>query len=174
MTAFSVADKKPGEAGTAQTWALENLGTLNGTLAIGISAITNAENTRYNMETAAGDTTPGTTADGELGGLLKVAFWHDVNGDGNLDVGEPYLKSDGTVVPWAGAANTLFNITNVAAAYDIANNYGSDSFASVASMTATTAMGNFLVMYDFPDAGSNSDNVAQSDGVSFNITWTLQ
>ncbi len=172
VTPFSISAKKPGDVGTAATWALENTGTLDGTLAIGISAITNNENTRYDMETDAGDTTSG-AAQGELGGLLKIAFWHDINSDGNFDNGEKYLKSDATVVTWAGGDNTTFNIANVAAAYATVDSYGGDSFASVATMTASTAMGNFLVLYNFPNAAGNSDNVAQSDGVQFTITWTI-
>jgi len=170
---LTATKRKPGQSGTAATWALENLGDLDGTLAIAISAITNNENTRYNMETAAGDLTDG-AATGELGSLLKIAFWHDANGDGNFDDGEKYLKSDATVVTWSGGDNIVFNITNVAAAYATVDSYDSDSFASVATINGGATSGNFKVEYNFPDAGNNSDNKAQSDSVVFDITWTLQ
>jgi len=171
---LTATKQKPGRSGTAATWALENMGDLDGTLAITISPITNNENTRYHMEEKAGDNTDG-AATGELGSLLKLAFWHDINGDGNLDTGEKYLDaSDGSVDAWSGADDTPFNITNVAAAYATVDSYGGNSFASVATINGGATAGEFQVEYNFPDAGNNSDNKAQSDSVVFDITWTLQ
>ena len=47
---------------------MQNLGTVPGNLNISTSAITNNENTRSAIESAAGDTTGG-AAEGELGGI---------------------------------------------------------------------------------------------------------
>jgi len=157
--------RKPGHSGNAATWLVNNDGDLNGDLSVTISAITNNENTRHNMETAAGDTIDDV---GELGSLLKIAFWMDVDKDGTWSDGDYYLKSDGNKVSWASGSSLP------SAAYDIVNNYDSDTFANCQTgVTGGNDLGNFRVEYDFPEGGS-TDNIAQTDDVQFTITFELK
>ena len=160
--AINISSIKPTSTGNAATWLVKNLGSLSGNLDITVGAITNNENTITEPETAAGDvTTPG----GELGGLLKVAFWMDADKSGGWTSGDYYLKSDGTKVSWVSGT------TLPAAAYDILNNYP-HTWSSVQGVTASSDAGNFYIEYNFPDGGS-TDNVAQGDSCVFDITFTL-
>ena len=160
---ISIGNLKPTESGNAGTWLTQNTGSINGTLDIELSAITNNENTRSEVETAAGDTTDDP---GELGTLLEVAFWMDVDKSNDWSDGDYYLKSDGTKVSWT--SGTVLP----AEAYAILNDYDSDSWSDVQTVNATSEAGNFRVEYDFPEGGSG-DNVAQSDDCIFDITFTL-
>jgi predicted ribosomally synthesized peptide with SipW-like signal peptide len=160
---ITISGLKPTDTGNAASWLTTNIGSINGTLDITLSAITNDENTRSEVETAAGDTTDSV---GELGGLLKVAFWMDINKDGTWSSGDYYLKSDGTKVSWASGS------TLPSAAYDILNNYDSKSWANVQTVNGTADAGNFRVEYNFPNGGS-VDNQAQSDSCVFDIIFVL-
>ena len=159
----TISNVKPTDNATAATWLTTNIGNINGTLDIALGAITNNENTRSEVETAAGDTTD---VGGELGTLLKAAFWMDTNKDGTWSSGDYYLSSAATKVAWASGT------TLPTAAYDILNNYGSDSFTNVQTVNATADAGNFRVAYQFPNGGSG-DSVVQSDNSVFSITFVL-
>lgn len=161
---LTVGNLKPTDSGTAASWLTQNIGSVTGDLSIQLGAITNNENTRSEVEIAAGDTTDTT---GELGTLLEVAFWMDADKSGDWSSGDYYLKSDGTSVSWLTGETAL-----PAAAYAILNNYDSDSWSDVQTINGTTEAGNFRVEYDFPEGGSG-DNVAQSDDCVFDITFTL-
>jgi len=155
---------KPGDTNaSAANWSMQNVGTIAGSLNISTSAITNYENTRSPIETAAGDTTGG-AAEGELGGNLTVAFWTDTANDGWNDPLDYYLQSDGTHVHWSSGA------TLPPAAYDLLNNYNSESWTNVQTNLPTGSIGYFKVAYDLPSA---TTNVIQSDNCTFNIVFTL-
>jgi len=160
---ITLSGLKPTDTGNAASWLTTNIGSINGTLDVMLSAITNNENTRSEVETAAGDTTD---VGGELGGLLKVAFWMDTIKDGTWSSGDYYLSSSGTKVSYVSGS------TLPSAAYDVVNNYGSKSWTSVQNVNGTADAGNFRVEYDFPNGGSG-DNVAQSDSSVFDITFVL-
>ncbi len=160
----SIGTIKPTDTGNAATWLIQNMGNINGTLDTTISAITNNENTRSEVETAAGDSTDDP---GELGTLLKVALWMDADKGGAWNSGDYYLKSDGTKVSWQTGESSL-----PSGAYVILNSYGSKSWSNLQTIAASTQAGNFRVDYDFPNGG-NGDNVAQSDSCVFSITFTL-
>jgi predicted ribosomally synthesized peptide with SipW-like signal peptide len=162
---ISVSNLKPGDTGNAGTWLTRNDGSIAGDLTVAISIVTNNENTRSEVEENAGDTTPGAT-DGELGGLLKVAFWMDADKSGGWSSGDYYLQSDGSKVSWASGS------TLPTAAYDIVDNYDSVIWTDCQNAAAGTDLGNFQVEYDFPEGGSG-DNVAQSDDCVFDIIFTL-
>ncbi len=162
---ITLSNKKPGETGNAASWQLSNTGTLDGTFSVTVSSITNNENTRYNMETAAGDSTD---VGGELGTLLKLAFWGDKDGSSNWTSGDYYLSTtNDTIVAWASGA------TLPTAAYATLNSFSVKNYLNKHTITATDATGYFKVEYDFPDAGNNGDNIAQSDDVQFTITFDL-
>jgi predicted ribosomally synthesized peptide with SipW-like signal peptide len=160
---ITLSGLKPTDTGNAASWLTTNIGTINGTLDITLSAITNNENTRSEVETAAGDTTD---VGGELGGLLKVAFWMDTNKDGTWSNGDYYLSSGATNVTWVSGS------TLPIAAYDIVNNYGGKGWANVQTVNSTADSGNFRVEYNFPNGGSG-DNQAQSDSCVLDIIFVL-
>jgi spore coat-associated protein N len=161
--AILISNIKPSDTGTAATWLTSNIGSINGTLDITLSAITNNENGRSEVEIAAGDSTD---AVGELGTLLKVAFWMDINKDGTWSSGDYYLSSAGAKVSWVSGA------TLPTAAYDILNNYASKSYTNIQTVNGTADAGNFRVDYNFPNGGSG-DNVAQSDSCAFSLNFIL-
>jgi len=155
---------KPGDTNaTAASWQMQNLGTVPGNLNISTNAITNYENTRSAIETAAGDTTGGAT-EGELGGSLTVAFWTDITNNG-WSTGDYYLTPAGTTVPWGTGEVTL-----PPAAYSLLDNYNSDTWSNVQTNLGAGSIGYFKVAYDLPSA---TTNVIQSDNSTFDITFTL-
>ena len=161
---INIGPLKPTDTANAATWLTRNDGSIAGDLTVAISIVTNNENTRSEVEENAGDTTPGAT-DGELGGLLKVAFWMDADKSGGWSSGDYYLQSDGNKVVYVSGSLP-------AAAYDIVDNYDSEIWTDCQNAAAGTDLGNFRVEYDFTEGGSG-DNVAQSDDCVFDIIFTL-
>jgi predicted ribosomally synthesized peptide with SipW-like signal peptide len=156
----------PGNSGNAATWLTQNTGSIAGDLTISIGEITNNENTHSEVEEDAGDTTDGATT-GELGANLKVAFWMDGNKSGDWDhTSDYYLKSDGTKVAYTSGGPDL-----PTEAFDILDNYNSDSWADVQNIAATSEAGDFRVEYDLP---SGTGNTVQSDSCVFDITFDLE
>jgi predicted ribosomally synthesized peptide with SipW-like signal peptide len=159
---IAISALKPNDSGTAANWQLQNLGTISGDLNISVSTITNNENTRLDLETAAGDTTDGAT-EGEMGANLNVAFWVDITNDG-WSSGDYYLQSDGTQVAWASGS------TLPSGAYDPLDNYAGRTWANVQTDLGLGTIGYFRSDYELPLA---TTNVVQSDSSVFNITFTL-
>ncbi len=165
----------PGDSGNAGTWLTTNIGSIAGDLTITIGTIENYENDAKTAgctdpEDDAGDTTcTAANTQGELGGLVEVAFWMDVDKSDAWSSGDYYLKSDQTKVLWS-SGTTL----PPAAAYDILDDYDSDSWADVQTSIAGGAdVGKFRIEYDWPADGS-SDNKAQTDYCVFDITFDLE
>jgi len=73
---------------TVYAFDITNGGTIAGKLDIAVGAITNSENTMSTVESNSGDTTDGTTTNGELGGKLKMALWMDKDKDGTWSSGD--------------------------------------------------------------------------------------
>jgi predicted ribosomally synthesized peptide with SipW-like signal peptide len=164
------ANMKPTDNGTAVTWAIVNGGTINGDLDIAIGTITNDENTWLSTENISGDTTD--NGIGELGGKLKIAIWLD-DGDGDLEFGEKYLDGSGTsAASWSGSTITAPTYATAPSIFFTVNSFGGKTFAEVVTGLSGSA-GNLKVLYIFPDSLDNSDNQAQSDGVEFDLTFTL-
>ena len=160
----TLANIKPTDTDTAAIWLTKNLGSLEGTFSVSISAITDNENTITEPEAAAGDVTAGV---GELGGLLKIAIWMDADKNGGWSTSDYYL--DPTV---PGKVAWVSDVTLPTAAYFTVDSFGIKSFSSLQTVAATTDAGNFRIEYNFPDGGA-SDNVAQSDSSVFDITFML-
>jgi spore coat-associated protein N len=163
METLTLSNLKPSDAGTASSWLLTNIGSINGTLDLALGAINNNENTRSEVETAAGDTSDDT---GELGTLLKVAFWMDSDKDNEWSSGDYYLSSSGVKVDYLSGSSLPSN------AYDVLNNYASKTYTGIQTVNGTFDAGNFRVEYNFPNGGSG-DNVVQSDSCSFNLNFIL-
>ncbi|MEW6769865.1 MAG: TasA family protein [Bacillota bacterium] len=161
---------KPGDTGNAATWLVQNTGSLAGDLAIGIGTVTNNENTRYEMETAAGDTSDNV---GELSGFLKVAIWLDMDKDGKWDTGDKYLGDNGAVTT-AGSGITDQPLPE--AAYATLDTFSGESYTKTGlgvNIAGNAEMGNFRAEYNFPSSDSPDDDQTQSDSAVFNITFTL-
>jgi predicted ribosomally synthesized peptide with SipW-like signal peptide len=167
---ITISNIKPTDTGNAASWLTTNIGTIDGTLDVSLSAITNNENGVNDVEIAAGESPSNTV--GELGQLLKVALWMDTNKDGTWSSGDYYLSSGGTKVSWTSGT------TLPSAAYDFLNNYANKAWTNVQTVTSTADAGNFRVEYNFPNnsggiPGTLADNRAQSDSCVFNITFVL-
>jgi predicted ribosomally synthesized peptide with SipW-like signal peptide len=164
---INITDVKPTDTGTAATWLTKNIGSISGTLDVSIGSIVNNENTLTEPEIAAGDATGGAT-EGELGSLLKVAIWLDVDESSTWNSGDIALQSDGTTLTSTGVESLP---------YDYLDNYGGDSHTSLITMTADDSLAGgtdefqFMVDYDFPNDAN--DDRAQSDSAVFDVTFTL-
>jgi hypothetical protein len=162
---FSIGDVKPGSQGNASTWAVINTGSISGEFSVAFSAINNQENSRSEIEIAAGDTSDGI---GELGGRLKMTVWMDT-GTSGWSSGDYYLDPSGanlSPVFWVNGSNLP------AAAYYTANAFGGKSSGILQSINGSSGGGNFKIEYNFPltDYG---DNQAQGDSCVAGIIFSL-
>lgn len=73
-----------------KSWVLKNEGNINGYLDISSLVVTSLENTRWEAEEEAGDTT---TDVGELAGILGFRLYNDVDKDGYFSTGDYYIHS---------------------------------------------------------------------------------
>jgi len=158
---ITVNGMKPGDTGSSANWQLQNTGSINGDLSVGVGTITNNENTVNSAEAAVPDKTPET---GELGANLKVAFWVDKDNSGTWTSGDYYLSSAGSAVAWASGTSLP------AAAYDALDNYGGKTWTNVLSNVAPGSFGYFKAEYLLP---SSTGNIVQSDSAIFDIVFTL-
>jgi predicted ribosomally synthesized peptide with SipW-like signal peptide len=159
---------------------IKNTGTIEGELDVDISAIENDENTRSSVELRSGDTTDGTNTNGELGGLMKIAVWVDADKDGKWTTGDYYLNP-------AGPAAVYYSSPGLPdAAFATVNSFDSVAFPKLVTLGHNGDAGNLMVDYVFPSStdtytdpatskgtGLFTDNVAQSDGVKFDVTVKL-
>ena len=172
-TTFSLTDQAPGIAATTGIdLSLTNTGSIIGDLEIALSGLLNPENTRSDIETANGDTTDAADA-GELGGLVEIAVWIDPDDTGIWSSGDSYLPSDGSAaVAWVSG------VIVPEAAWDNIDAFvtgGGWSAANVGvSLAATDGVEYFILEYRWVDSNDATDNAAQSDGVSFNIDFTVK
>lgn len=172
-TTFVLTDQAPGiPATTGIDLTLTNNGSIIGDLEIALSGLLNPENTRSAIETANGDIT-GAADSGELGGLVQIAVWIDPGNSGIWSSGDSYLPSDGSAaVPWASG------VIVPGAAWDNIDAFvagGGWSAANVGvSLAAGSGFEDFILEYRWVDSTDATDNAAQSDGVSFNIDFTVK
>lgn len=164
VTAINLSNKKPGDAAEAAVWLLRNNGSLPGTLSFQTGAVTNTDNTPTDFEAWTG-TPLAPVQPGELGGKMTIAMWMDKDGDGTYEDGDYYLKNDGTLVDFA---------TDGTINYYTADSLASKTWTTATPVSATTDAGKFRVQYDFPNAVDNTDNIAQGDGLKFDLTFGLK
>jgi len=165
----------PGDKGIAKSLKLKNIGTIDGSLSVSLSQITNLENECVEPEIEGNcqesESCPGQDKtcqelEGELGEYLKLAFWMDTNEDGNWSSEDYYLKSDGTKVFWKdGDQNELPQ-----EAYESLNNFGGKTWNNIQKIGAGKETGNFKIEYFLPE---NTGNIIQSDSVKFDIIFSL-
>jgi predicted ribosomally synthesized peptide with SipW-like signal peptide len=192
---INLANRQPGDAGTAANWNITNGGTLDGKLTITNSSITETEGTPTSIRTKTGDA----GGSGELGNWLNVAVWLDANHNGSLDRGESYFLSTGASYFWGGTAgvgpvdpanvtelsNTTVNIANVPGAYELMSAWGSGvTIMNLVDIAHGANAGNFMVEYNFVENHTTKSTVpgytsmdlqnnAQGDSATWNMTFTL-
>ena len=148
VTTFSVTGKAPGDSGNGST-TLANAGNLIGELDVAFSAITNTGGTSGEFGDSSGD----------LGAVVQIAVYVDVDSSGTWTSGDIGLKSDGTTYNHPTALD-----------YAVIDNYGSDTFNAVETMAAS-ASDDIVILWQIPTSAGNS---IQGDSVSFDVTFTLE
>ena len=143
---FNVSGMRPGSQ-SIKTWALKNVGSLNGYLDLTDISFSSDENGCLDPETDAGDVTCGTPGlgEGELANVLGITLFIDQNGNGWFDTGDIKFY-DGLMKDLPA----LFNLNEVLNAGVTKN------------VTAQVNWGST------PD-----DNKAQGDSVTLNLSFTL-
>ena len=172
-TTFSLTNQAPGiDATTGIDLSLTNNGSIIGDLEIALSGLLNPENTPSAIEQANGD--DAATGDaGELGGLVEIAVWIDADDSGAWSEIDSYLPSAGTVaVAWSSGVIVPEVAWDNIDAFVVGGGW---SAANVGvSLAATDGVEYFILEYRWVDSNDASDNVAQSDGVSFDIDFTVK
>jgi spore coat-associated protein N len=147
VTTFSATAVKPGDSGTGSS-VLANTGSMNGTLGITFSAISNTS----------GGTAEFNNGTGDLGANTEMAVYIDVDQSGAFNAGDIGLKADGTTYTSVGGLQ-----------YASIDSYGGKSYAAVETL-ANGAADSFAVAWNVPTTAGNS---IQGDAVSFDVTFTL-
>jgi len=138
---FNVINMVPGNQPSGN-WTIANVGSINGYLDIENVVVTNNENTRNAVEIAAGDTTD---AIGELGDMVNISLYVDVNKDGWWSAGDISIYN-GLV----SAMPTHFDLNRL-----------------VASGTDTK------IQARLDWRSTPSDNLAQTDSMTIDLTFEL-
>ena len=123
------------------------------------------------IEQANGDDALDGNTDGELGEKVELAIYLDPSDDGFTSAEDYYLPADGSAaVVWTAGT------TVPAAAWDTIDTFGATgdwSSTDTGVSLAATDSTNFKILYRWVDSGDATDNLAQSDSASFDITFTL-
>lgn len=143
---FNVANLRPGSQPKG-TYAIANVGTINGYLDIENVTVTSQENACNAAEVLAGDTTCGNpgVGEGELQDVLNVRLFVDRDGDG-----------------WIGASDTVFyngKVKNLPPSFDL------NEPVAAGANTAISAV--------FDWWSTPSDNLAQGDSFTLDLTFEL-
>lgn len=141
---FTVTNMVPGNQPKG-TYALKNVGTVNGFLDIENVSVSSNENGILSPEAAAGDTTGTDPGAGELGTLVNARLFVDRDGDG-----------------WVGAGDTVFYNGTVA---------GMPSHFELSEAVNAGATGHITAIFDW--WSSANDNLGQGDDMTVNMTFEL-
>jgi hypothetical protein len=155
---FSVTDKVPGDSGSASA-DLANVGNTSGELDIAVSNYTSTESTgstEYEYDEIGGEGV------GELGGVLTIALFIDVDESGGWTTGDIGLKSDETSYTYSAGEADL--------QYAAVSAYDGDEWDAVLTMAAA-ATDDLVVLWDIP---TSADNTIQGDSLSFDISFVLE
>jgi hypothetical protein len=145
---FQLINVAPGDSGRGSN-RLVNAGNLIGNLSINFCEVVNTTGT--NGEYADGS--------GDLGAEAVVAIYVDVDVNGNWNSGDIGLKSDETTYSYPLVLN-----------YDYINNYSDKSWNSIKTID-TSDNDDFVILWGIPVSAGNE---IQGDGISFDITFTLE
>jgi predicted ribosomally synthesized peptide with SipW-like signal peptide len=160
---LSVSDLIPGSSGNASAWLLQNSGSLDGSLSLLLSPISNTENEVTEVEQASGESSSNTV--GDLGGLLKIALWMDINNDGWSN-GDYYLDPSGI------SLDKVIWSVGTPLEYFYLNSFDSKTSTAMQIIPSNSTAGYFKADYSFPSNGIG-DNLAQTDSCSLNLTFYL-
>ena len=172
-TTFSLGPLIPGDSADPEvdvTLTNSASSTIAADLSISTGAVTNNENGVGDPESDAAlgnDTTAGAT-EGELGSLVTIAIWLDPDDSGDWTTGDFYLTSALAKVAWVSGT------TVPAAAYETIDSFASKTWnaAAVGVNLAAGGATYFKMSYDWTDGGV-TDNAAQGDDATFDVTFTL-
>jgi len=151
VTTLTVAAAEPGGSGSDSS-TLTNVGSMAGELDISTSAVTNTG--------AVSGTSEYADDSGDLGAVAQIAMYLDIDQSGSVTAGDIGLQSDGSTYDPTGGL-----------AYDIVNNYASESWNEVIASMVSSASDDIIILWQVPTGAGNS---IQGDSVSFDITFTLE
>jgi len=151
VTTLTVSAAEPGGSGDDFS-ILANVGSMAGELDIDTSVVTNTG--------AVSGTSEYADDSGDLGAVAQIAMYLDIDQTGTVTAGDIGLQSDGSTYDPTGGL-----------AYDIVNNYASETWDAVIASMAASASDNIVVLWQVPTTAGNS---IQGDSVSFDITFTLE
>lgn len=174
-TTFSLGPLIPGASADPEvdvTLTNSASSTIAADLSISIGAVVNNENGVGDPESDAllgNDTTSGATQ-GELGSLVDIAIWLDADDSGTWTTGDSYLISGGTIQAWQAAEGPAMP----AAAYETIDSFSSASWTALTlGVNLTSGSSTYFKMsYDWTNGGV-TDNAAQGDDATFDVTFTL-
>jgi len=168
---FSVSDLAPGYDSGYSVWCLKNTGTIPGQPYIEFSTVTNNENGIYEDTEGDAETEAYARTEGELGEYLKYTI-----GVGPCNWSVPSLLSSqwqtGPVHPWgipgldSLSGNTYFK-GPTGYKFPVLNQGETYGFFM------KTSLDDDLEIWDGTKWIGADDNIIQSDGVSFDITFHL-
>ncbi len=138
---FTVSNMKPGSQSIG-TWAVKNVGTVNGFLDLEGINLTQTGGTFTDPESEAGDT----GNNGNLGDLLTVSLFVDVNGNGWFGVEDTAIYN-GTL---AGMASSNLNLP-----------------------LAADASSNITLQVNWQNHSGTTDNLGQGDTAELDMTFEL-
>lgn len=146
VTIFSVSNMAPDAQPTGRI-VLKNAGSITGNLSVSSIVLKSYENVCWEPETESGDTTCADPGEGlgELQNVLSLRLYIDADKDGYYSGGDVMLYSG----MMSGLPATIPSFTNLASTQEVYLNY----------------------VVDWWDTGS--DNLAQSDGVTIDMTFRL-
>ncbi len=144
-----VESLKPGDADTAKCWAVRNDGSIAGALWFEVTDLVNQENGLLEMEAVAGDTSEN---EGELGSQLRGTWKFRTSDESEWVKWDPRYINDmpGTTFGKVGFSEADLGVLGQGEAVEI------------------------CLDYEFVNTEGSENNMAQGDGVQFNVVFHLE
>ena len=161
---FTITNMKPGDT-ERLTLKLKNVGSIDGVIKVGFSAITNYENGRNGPEIDAGDTYG--PLDGELGWRLMVTAF---------TMRTPSSPGVTSLLPWYKTRETFLTVKGMrldnmgGTTHWLKENPSSPNIPAGSDILGPGEEASFAITVELP---SGVGNIVQSDSVSFDLIFTL-
>jgi predicted ribosomally synthesized peptide with SipW-like signal peptide len=155
---FEFENIAPGDTDTDYD-GLANTGSIAAELDIAMGATANNDNGTEDPENDQNTD----TGIGDLGGQLEMALWLDLDEDGDADSTDVGLKSDGTTYDPSEGLD-----------YATVDSYSEATWDAVTTLDeagGTNDEANIVIDWELPE---DTDNRVMGDGVSYDLTFTLQ
>jgi len=161
--AFNLEKIKPGDSGEGKV-TLNNAGNLAGDLKVDICNLIEDENGVLEPETEAGD--PGGA--GDLGLVLKMAMFLDMNGDGVYNNGDIELE-------YSGNTNTSSGLQFSSPRNFVGKDWSDDLLADMPNGLVSGSPVDLVIQWQFPhNAYAKPDAIFMSDTLVFDIKIELK